>query len=565
MRTLSLSLLLVSASGPMSGQYGIIPDAAEPQMTCGQDVIRYDGYDYGTVLFGEQCWLAQDLRTTRYSNGDLIPSGLDSLEWEVAGEDGLGASAVYGEGDARCYSGYDKKACDENRSLDKWGRLYNGHAVSDNRGVCPFGWRVPSDADWMELEAFLGMEEMELTDVGRRGDKEGFELKKRSRIREGEPIVWRFGAMEAGMRDGSGAFWHAGDQSYHWSSTRVELEPREEAHGEKMWMRSVLAGVAARGRVERDVQSARQGFSVRCVTWGRSPHPVKIPDPLRLHPDDTVRMGGWLGDLEVDELVEEKEPSTLKELTICQDTNALNFNLEPPLGPLGCIYSYADWNGLPPAPEGVNGVQRINHTHHSLGFLEDKQVAAWTIYELTPDEARSSQFERVDFEVDPFLKTLSLKPDAFVRTGFDRGHLVPARDMGFDATAMAESFYMSNVAAQHPALNRGKWRILEGKVNRLASEGKTLWVYTGALFLDSPKVVGKGVHVPSHFYKLIVHPANTVDAIAFVVPNARLESDLSSYHCSINILEEWTGMDFLPGHPEENEEKADLSQWPIFE
>ena len=538
-------------------QSGDIPDMAEPQMTCGEDAIRFDGYVYGTVLLGEQCWLAQDLRSTRFANGDVIPSGLDTLAWKSAGQARMGASAVYGEGDARCYSGYDKKACDEERSLNQWGRLYNAYAVDDHRGLCPTGWRVPSDADWMELEAHLGIAEEELEANGRRGDKQGFALKQRSRVREGEPTVWRFGAMESGMRDGAGAYWHAGERSFHWSSTRMEAGSGMWADRDGRWMRSILGGAAARGRIERDVQPAEHGFSVRCVTWGRTPHPVRIPEPLRRHPDDTVRIGGWAG-----ESAPNPGPPVSDPDAPCDDPHALNFQLEPPLGPLGCVYDYAQWTGMPPAPITGPDVQRVDHAHYALGYNEAHEAASWTAYELTPEEARSGEHDRTGFKADPRLKTASLETDAFVGTGFDRGHLAPARDMAFDATAMQESFFMSNMAAQVPALNRGKWRSLEGKVHDWAADGRTLWVYTGALFMDAPEIVGQGVHVPSHFYKLVVHPANAVEAIAFIVPNARLESSLSAYHCSIDELENWTGMDFLPCHSEALESVTNVEKWP---
>ena len=47
---------------------------------CG-DTVRYQGYDYATVLIGEQCWFAENLRSENYENGDAIPAGLSDSEW----------------------------------------------------------------------------------------------------------------------------------------------------------------------------------------------------------------------------------------------------------------------------------------------------------------------------------------------------------------------------------------------------------------------------------------------------------------------------------------------------
>jgi len=119
---------------------------------CG-DPVSYQGYDYETVLIGDQCWFAENLRNELYNNGDTIPSGLSDGDWAYTTS---GAVAVYGE-DAGCtnYSP-DIDACDPAQSLDEYGRLYNWHAVVDARGLCPNGWHVPTDGEWTIMIDFLG-------------------------------------------------------------------------------------------------------------------------------------------------------------------------------------------------------------------------------------------------------------------------------------------------------------------------------------------------------------------------------------------------------------------------
>ena len=48
--------------------------------SCG-DHVSYQGYDYATVMIGEQCWFAENLRSENYENGDAIPAGLSDSEW----------------------------------------------------------------------------------------------------------------------------------------------------------------------------------------------------------------------------------------------------------------------------------------------------------------------------------------------------------------------------------------------------------------------------------------------------------------------------------------------------
>ena len=71
----------------------------------------------------------------------------------------------------------DGNACDTIWSLMEYGRLYNGYAVADDRGLCPNGWHVPTDLDWQLLEIELGMSQEEAQSYGYRGSNEGTKLK----------------------------------------------------------------------------------------------------------------------------------------------------------------------------------------------------------------------------------------------------------------------------------------------------------------------------------------------------------------------------------------------------
>ena len=99
--------------------------SCEPASTCVSPTM--DGYSYDVVEIGDQCWFAENLRTTIYANGDVIPAGLTDGEWT---SNNTGATAVYGEGSSVCnnYS-LDIDACDEAQSLAEFGRLYNWYAV----------------------------------------------------------------------------------------------------------------------------------------------------------------------------------------------------------------------------------------------------------------------------------------------------------------------------------------------------------------------------------------------------------------------------------------------------
>ena len=211
--------------------------------SCG-DPVSYQGYDYATVLIGQQCWFAENLRSESYENGDAIPSGLGDSEWDNTSS---GAVAVYGEGSSECndYSPVGD-ACDEAWSLSEYGRLYNWYAVDDARGLCPSGWHVPTDGEWTVLTDHLGGEsvaggQMKTTygwyDGGNGTNSSGFS------------------GLPGGYRDyTSGFFNSAGLNGYWWSSS---------PNGSFAWSR--LLGYNYESVYRYNGFNPQDGFSVRCV------------------------------------------------------------------------------------------------------------------------------------------------------------------------------------------------------------------------------------------------------------------------------------------------------------
>ena len=219
---------------------------------CG-DPFSHQGYDYATVLIGDQCWFAENLRSENYENGDAIPSNLSDSEWENTSS---GAVAVFGEGSSSCeaYSP-DGAPCDESWSMNEYGRLYNWYAVDDTRGLCPSGWHVPTDGEWMTLEMALGMSESEANDTHWRGTDQGTQMKTDYGWSGGGNGTNSsgFSGLPGGYRDFNGNFSHAGGRGYWWSSSPV---------GANVWDRYLYLYYEDVGR---NFVTLQNGFSVRCV------------------------------------------------------------------------------------------------------------------------------------------------------------------------------------------------------------------------------------------------------------------------------------------------------------
>jgi hypothetical protein len=108
----------------------------------GPGVKDIDGNNYKTVYIGTQEWMAENLKTSKYSDGTAIPNVIDNNQWSKLT---IGA-----------WSYYNNDAVNNT----KYGKLYNWYTVNpttnENKNVCPTGWHVPTDADWTVLTDYLG-------------------------------------------------------------------------------------------------------------------------------------------------------------------------------------------------------------------------------------------------------------------------------------------------------------------------------------------------------------------------------------------------------------------------
>lgn len=225
---------------------------------CG-DPISYQGYDYATVLIGNQCWFAENLRNENYDNGDAIPSSLSQSAWSLTN---AGAVSVFGEGNVDCEANSpDGDGCDELWSLSEYGRLYNWYAVDDARGLCPAGWHVPTDDEWMTLEMALGMSLSVASETGYRGTDQGTQMKSDYGWFDGNGQYdgnngtnsSGFNGLPGGVRNIQ-KFALVGYYGYWWSSSSFAAN--------EAWFR---AAYGYNEDVYRSDVDKRSGFSVRCV------------------------------------------------------------------------------------------------------------------------------------------------------------------------------------------------------------------------------------------------------------------------------------------------------------
>jgi endonuclease G len=201
----------------------------------------------------------------------------------------------------------------------------------------------------------------------------------------------------------------------------------------------------------------------------------------------------------------------------------------------------------------------ISHTGYSFVYSEEHEQAKWIAYELTKEET-NSLFERTDkFIVDPLVTTGTAENSDYAKSGYDKGHLAPAADMGWSALSMKESFYFSNMSPQLPGFNRGVWKRLEELMRSWAIENNAIYIVTGPLLSKGlPTIGSNGVSIPKYYYKVILdYTQPEIHAIGFVLPNASSSASLNTFAVSIDEVEKQTGIDFFPALPDDQETKLE--------
>lgn len=207
--------------------------------------------------------------------------------------------------------------------------------------------------------------------------------------------------------------------------------------------------------------------------------------------------------------------------------------------------------------------QIIKHTHYTISYNEEYEQSNWAAHKLTKEMLIGDTKRNNNFREDQSVKTGSALPEDYKKSGYDRGHLLPAADMKFSEKAMSETFLMSNISPQHKDLNRGIWKKLEEKVRDWVQIENELYIVTGTIFgKRNKRIGGNNVAVPLFFYKSILdYTLPERKAIAFVIPNRKppKRAKLRDYFVNIDSLERLTGIDFYFALPDSEEER--LESW----
>ena len=209
----------------------------------------------------------------------------------------------------------------------------------------------------------------------------------------------------------------------------------------------------------------------------------------------------------------------------------------------------------------------VRHAYYTLSYNEKYEQANWVYYVLTDSMVLKGWEESSNkFRIDKMVATGSAKSSDYTKSGYDRGHLCPAADMGFNPVANEESFLMSNISPQTPDFNRGVWKELETAVRKLAIKERKIVIVTGPIFKNDKGSIGQdGVLVPGYFFKIIYDATDEPRLIAFILPNENSDRPLTDFVVTTDEAEKLTGFDFFSQLPDDLESKlegrVDLAGW----
>lgn len=233
------------------------------------------------------------------------------------------------------------------------------------------------------------------------------------------------------------------------------------------------------------------------------------------------------------------------------------------------------WDQTPPLP-----VERCQ-VHNPWGWAQTtKQVTAicrrayfvaydaaakipnYVTYTLTPGNALGCWPRTNAFVADESVPN-GPTPSDYAGTGYDKGHAVPDGDLSWDQQVEYESFLMTNMYPQLGGLNRGIWKLLETSVRGWAVQTNNVYtIYVGGVYdAATDKKIGRGVVVPTGFYKIVINQNTGAMAGWYFKHEGGQGNDLTKVRASIAAIQQKAGVTF--SFPANARELPVGQEWPV--
>lgn len=205
-----------------------------------------------------------------------------------------------------------------------------------------------------------------------------------------------------------------------------------------------------------------------------------------------------------------------------------------------------------------NNYLMVNN-YYAISYSRDRAIPNWAAWRVT--KADMGSLERVDsFRPDDRLPNgwVRVTPSDYVRSGYDKGHVVPNADRDSSVESQTATFLMTNMIPQTGDLNRGPWAKFEGYLRTLVTRGSDIYIVAGA-YGAKGKLKNK-VTIPANTWKVAVAVPAGADisaanadtrVIAVDMPNVNgiKNADWEIYRTSVRDIEQKTGYKFFTTLP----------------
>jgi uncharacterized protein (TIGR02145 family) len=189
-----------------------------------------DGNSYKIIKIGNQTWMAENLRTTKFNDGEPIRNIIKNTDWKKTKE--------------AAYSGYNNDGV----AQKEYGYLYNYYCIENIKNIAPDGWRIPNENDIRILQEYLNSNAEKRINLKEKGNQHWMTSNKTGDKSSG------FNVLPGGYRDEQGNFYMLKSNGYFWTeNASVELYH---------WSDRMFQALAD---VRRDRTYEQFGFSIRCI------------------------------------------------------------------------------------------------------------------------------------------------------------------------------------------------------------------------------------------------------------------------------------------------------------
>ncbi len=222
-----------------------------------------------------------------------------------------------------------------------------------------------------------------------------------------------------------------------------------------------------------------------------------------------------------------------------------------------------------PAPLTNHPEIILRRKGYTTSYNKDTRCPNWVAWHLTKNHTYGkNQRSNETFHEDEAIKTPRATDWDYYNSRYDRGHMCPAGDNKWDATAMSQTFLFTNICPQNHGLNKYEWNDVEMLCRDWARQYGAIDIVCGPLFYGKgeQKKIGKNkVWVPDAFFKVVLCRQGTPKAIGFIYRNEGKKQKMAEAVRSVDEIEQITGMDFFPALADDIETKveakANLNDW----